>query len=159
MSSDASVIAEVHFRAVRSYTSTMSKLSGSLALRSRDGGKIACEDVREAQSPKAAWPHLQCAGDGAMGRYVNSEGAIPRRKGYAPPSGCISLVRNRQGPREPATSGGVRRSNLAPGRLLVLSVGVLALAALALLIASAFLARGTGRHVLVISVDGMGSSY
>ena len=148
-----------HFRAVRSYTSTMSKLSGSLALRSRDGGKIACEDVREAQSPKAAWPHLQCAGDGAMGRYVNSEGAIPRRKGYAPPSGCISLVRNRQGPREPATSGGVRRSNLAPGRLLVLSAGVLALAALALLIASAFLARGTGRHVLVISVDGMGSSY
>jgi len=137
----------------------MSKLSGTLALRSGDGGKVSCEYVREARSPQEAWPHLQCAGDGAMGLCVNSEGAIPRGKGYAPPSGCISLLRNEQHPREPVASGSVRRPNLAPGRVLVLSAGVLALAAVALLIVSAFLARGTGRHVLVISVDGMGSSY
>jgi len=43
--------------------------------------------------------------------------------------------------------------------VVVLPAGVLALAALALLFARAFLTRGTGRHVLVISVDGMGSSY
>ena len=61
-------------------------------------------------------------------------------------------------PPEPVASG-VRQSNFASGRVLVLSAGVLAFAALALLIARAFLARGTGRHVLVISVDGMGSSY
>lgn len=40
-----------------------------------------------------------------------------------------------------------------------MSAGVLVLAALALLITSACSERGTGRHVLVISVDGMGSSY
>src|SRR5262249_13600805 len=135
---------EEDFRRIRSYTSTMSKLSGSLALRSGDGGKVSCEYAREARSPQGAWPHLQCAGDGAMGLCVNSEGAISRGKGYAPPSGCISLLRNEQHPREPVASGGARRSNLAPGRVLVLSAGVLALAAVTLLIVSAFLAPGTG---------------
>ncbi len=61
---------------------------------------------------------------------------------------------------EPIDSSGVRRLNVALGRrVVVLSGGVLVLAALALLFTSACSAHGTGRHVLVISVDGMGSSY
>jgi predicted AlkP superfamily pyrophosphatase or phosphodiesterase len=72
----------------------------------------------------------------------------------------MTLLRKRRRPPELADSGGVRRPNVAPGRrVVVLSAGVLVLAALALLFACAFSARGTGRHVLVISVDGMGSSY
>src|SRR5215472_17052445 len=91
---------------------------------------------------------------------VSSEGAIPRRKGCTRPSGSMTLLRKRRCPTELVDSGGVRRPNVALGRrLVVLSVGVLVLAALAFLFACAFSARGTGRHVLVISVDGMGSSY
>src|SRR5215471_17311814 len=72
----------------------------------------------------------------------------------------MTLLRKGRRPPEPVDSGGVLRPNVALGRrVVVFSAGVLALAALASLFTSACSARVTGRHVLVISVDGMGSSY
>src|SRR6516164_226870 len=91
---------------------------------------------------------------------LSTRGLRSRAEKAARPGESMTLLGKRGRPPQPLDSGGVPRPNIAPGRrVVVLCAGVLALAALALVFARAFSRRGTGRHVVMISVDGMGSSY
>ena len=71
----------------------------------------------------------------------------------------MSILRGGSRPAEHDPSVDSRRSTVRRRSVLALAVLMAGLAAVGLVIASGLLSRGSGRHVVVISVDGMGSSY